>query len=149
MKNKNKIISIIILIILLAILFYFFKCSKKEESIIDAKPKIAYTEQGSTTLEEGPISLKIWDNNAEDGDTVKVYVDDQLLRDTIALRNQPLDLDLGKLDKGEHVLGVVAISEGTTSPASASMSLDNGKEKKEFEMDATIEKPSSWKILIK
>lgn len=142
MKNKNVITLILIGIFMLSLFFYFFKCSKKETKII-------FTEQGTTNLKQGLIKLKIWDNNTEDGDTVKVFIDNKLLRDTLALRYQAKELNLGKLNKGEHILGVVAISEGTTSPASASMSLGNEQENKDFEMNASIKKPASWKIIIK
>jgi hypothetical protein len=142
MDKKKKITLIILLFLMLAALLYYFKFFKKIAPI-------NFTEQGSSTLKEGKIQLQIWDNNTEDGDTVKVYLDDQLMRDTLPLRYEPLDLALGRLSKGEHILGVVAISEGSTSPASASMNLSNGTEKKVFEMNATIKKPASWKIIIK
>ena len=142
MDKKKKITLLILLLLLLALLLYYFKFYKKKAAIV-------YTEQGVSTFKQGNLQLKIWDNNTEDGDTVQVYLDNKLMRDTLPLRYEPLDLALGKLSKGEHILGVVAINEGSTSPASASMSLSSGTEKKEFEMDATIENPASWKIIIK
>ncbi|MGF2411758.1 MAG: hypothetical protein ACQUYJ_05485, partial [Ferruginibacter sp.] len=68
---------------------------------------------------------------------------------TIGLLYEPLTLNFGKLSKGEHLLGVVAINEGTTSPASATIGLSNETEKNEFEMNATKDSAASWKIIIK
>ncbi len=143
MNNKKRITFAILLLLLITVVVYFFCCNKKEKQVLQT-----FTLQGTTTINQGDIKLKIWDNSAEDGDSVKVYLDNKLLRDTLGLLNEPLQLNFGKLSKGEHLLGVVAINEGSTSPASASMSLSNETEKKAFEMDATKDSAASWKIII-
>ncbi|MEI9957677.1 MAG: hypothetical protein WDM90_15570 [Ferruginibacter sp.] len=142
MKTKKRI-TIVVMLLLLTVTIIYFLCYKKKE------PVIAYTLQGTTTLNYGTIALSIWDNNTEDGDSVRVYLDNKLIRDTIGLLYQPLVLNFGQLSKGEHVLGVVAINEGITPPASASIGLSNGTEKNEFEMNATKDSAASWKIIIK
>ncbi|GAB2831503.1 hypothetical protein [Ferruginibacter profundus] len=142
MKAKKRIGIIILLLLLIAAVMYFLCCRKKE-------PVIAYNLQGTTTLSYGDIKLSIWDNNTEDGDSVKVYLDDRLIRDTLGLLYEPVTLNFGKLTKGQHLLGVVAINEGSTSPASATIGLSNETEKQEFEMNATKDSAASWKIIIK
>jgi hypothetical protein len=142
MKTKKRIGIIIVLLLLIAAVIYFLYSRKNE-------PLIAYNLQGTTTLNYGDIKLSIWDNNTEDGDSVKVYLDNKLMRDTIGLLYEPLILKFGKLSKGEHLLGVVAINEGSSSPASATIGLSNETEKNEFEMNATIDSAASWKIIIK
>lgn len=142
MKEKKRIGIIILLLLLIAAVIYFLCCRKKE-------PVIAYNLQGTTTLNYGDIKLSIWDNNTEDGDSVKVYLDDRLIRDTLGLLYEPVTLNFGKLTKGQHLLGVVAINEGSTSPASATIGLSNETEKQEFEMNATKDSAASWKIIIK
>ena len=140
--NKKKRIIIVVLLLIAALVIYFLCCRKKTSGI-------KYNLQGTTTLNYGDIKLAIWDNNTEDGDSVKVYLDDKIIRDTIGLLYEPLTLNFGKLSKGEHWLGVVAINEGTTSPASATIGLSNETEKNEFEMNATKDSAASWKIIIK
>ena len=56
---------------------------------------------------------------------------------------------LGKLPAGEYWLGVKAINEGVNSPASASISLNDGKTEKEFSMNAWIDSAASWKVILK
>ena len=141
--NRNKILLLTILLLIIAAIIYFFGCNKK-----NVQTKISYTLQGTTTIKQGDIKLKIWDNNTEDGDSVKVYLDDKLIKDTLAILYEPLQLNFGKLSKGEHLLCVVAINEGIMSPASASMSISNNTENKEFEMNATKDSAASWKIII-
>ncbi|NOT91870.1 hypothetical protein [Ferruginibacter sp.] len=142
MNKKKRIIIVVVLMLIAALLIYFLCCRKKTANI-------KYNLQGATTLNYGDIKLTIWDNNTEDGDSVKVYLDDKIIRDTIGLLYEPLTLNFGKLSKGEHLLGVVAINEGTTSPASATIGLSNETEKNEFEMNATKDSAASWKIIIK
>jgi hypothetical protein len=141
MKNKRTLLVLLLLLIaaLLACAWWF---TKKEK-------KLNYSLQGTTTINFGEIKLKIWDNNTEDGDSVKVYLDNKLIRDSIALLYEPLQLNFGKLSKGAHLLGVEAINEGSSSPASATIGLTNGTEKIEFEMNATKDSAASWKIFIK
>jgi hypothetical protein len=142
--NKNKTFGIVaLLLLIIAVIIYFFACNKTIK-----QKQISYILQGTTTINQGEIKLKIWDNNTEDGDSVKVFLDNKLIRDTLALLYQPLQLNFGKLSKGEHLLGVVAINEGITSPASASMSISNETETKDFEMNATKDSAASWKIII-
>lgn len=142
MNKKKRIIIIVVLMLIAALAIYFLCCTKKAAGI-------KYNLQGTTTLNYGDIKFTIWDNNTEDGDSVKVYLDDKIIRDTIGLLYEPLTLNFGKLAKGEHLLGVVAINEGTTSPASATIGLSNETEKNEFEMNATKDSAASWKIIIK
>lgn len=144
MHPKNKILIAAIALLLILVLLFFLKFCNKKTTL-----QINYVLQGSTTLDYGNIKMKIWDNNTEDGDSVKVYIDNELVRDSIALAYQPLELNFGKLSKGEHQLGVVAINEGTTSPASATIGLSNESANNEFEMNATKDSAASWKIIIK
>jgi hypothetical protein len=141
MKNK-RVLWVLFFLLIAAALAYVWWVTKKEK-------KLNYSLQGITTVNYGEIKLNIWDNNTEDGDSVKVYLDNKLIRDTIALLYQPLQLNIGKLSRGEHLLGVAAINEGSTSPASATIGLSNGTEKIEFEMNATKDSAASWKIFIK
>lgn len=140
---KKKILSVIILIIiLLCALFYWKQCPKTENME-------NFALQGETEISSGFIRMKVWDNEAEDGDTISVYFDGKLLEKNLGILNKPFVIELGKISKGEHLFGVKAINEGTTSPASASMSIYNESEEKEFAMDATKEQPASWKIIVK
>ena len=74
---KNRIITTIILIvILLCILFCWKQCRKSE--IMDN-----FTLQGKTEIPAGFIRLKVWDNDAEDGDTINVYFDGKLMEENL------------------------------------------------------------------
>ena len=140
MKNRKTIFIIVMLLLALLASIWI----KKEKEL----PLPTFTLQGDTNIGAGDIELKIWDNNVEDGDTVAVYFKGKKVLDTLPLMYEKKTLKLGKLKKGEYVLGVSAISEGLNAPASCSMSLSNGNEEKEFIMDAWVDSAASWKIII-
>lgn len=143
MQNKNKYLLIILLIALLAILAYYFSPKNKKINSLD------FTQQGQTEINAGTIVMKVWDHDAEDGDSVQVFFEGKMIADSLGILNTPVEYKLGKLSAGEYWIGVKAINEGSTSPASAYISLSDGKTEKEFSMDALIDSAASWKVIVK
>lgn len=142
-KNRNKYILIILLIFLLAAIgFYFFTKNKKVN-------RLNFTQQGQTELNAGKIVMKVWDHDAEDGDSIQVFFEGKMIADSLGILNDHVTYKLGELSAGEYWLGVKAINEGMFSPASAHISLSDGKLEKEFSMDAWKDSAASWKIIIK
>jgi hypothetical protein len=139
----NKKIIVILSIIFIILIGFLFKC-KVSKPQLTAIPNVEA--QGSTYIKKGDISIKIWDNNTEDGDSVRVSLDGVLLKDSLALLYEPVILKVGLLDIGEHNFVVEAINEGSSSPATATISISNEKESHELVMDASIGTPALWKI---
>ena len=142
-KNRNKYLLIILLIAIMTVLGYYFYTKNKK-----ADPK-DFTQQGQTELSAGNIVMKVWDHDAEDGDSVQVFFEGKMIADSLGILNDPITYKLGNLSAGEYWLGVKAINEGMFSPASAHISLTDGKSDKEFSMDAWKDSAASWKIIIK
>lgn len=141
MQRKRNIGWFLLLLLLAALLILYVLQKPK-------KKNMTFTVQGQTILHAGNVEMKIWDNNTEDGDTVAVYIDGRLIADSVAILYEPVRLSLGKLTAGEYLLGVSAINEGTTAPASASISLTDGNHIQEFIMDAWIDSAAGWKIIV-
>lgn len=142
MNNKKRILLLLLLLLIAAGVWYFYPQKKivKQED---------FTEQGQTEISAGNITMKVWDNEAEDGDTIQVFFKEKMIADTLAILNNPVEYKLGTLSAGEYWIGVKAINEGANSPASASVSLSDGKIEKEFIMDAWIDSAASWKVIVK
>ena len=141
--NRKKYLLIILLLILLSTTgFYFFTKNK----IVNG---LNFTQQGQTELSAGNIVMKVWDHDAEDGDSVQVFFEGKMIADSLGILNDPIAYKLGNLSAGEYWLGVKAINEGMFSPASAHISLTDGKTEKEFSMDAWKDSAASWKIIVK
>jgi hypothetical protein len=142
MQRKRNIGWLLLLLLLVTLLIFYVLQKPKEK-------KIVFAIQGQTILQAGSIDMKIWDNNTEDGDSVAVYIDGRLIADSIPILYEPLLLSLGKLKTGEHLLGVKAISVGMNAPATATISLNDGKGPQEFIMDAWIDSAAGWKIIVR
>lgn len=145
--NRRQTIWIIGCLLLAVGALYFFICNKKKEVFATTLPPLHL--QGSTEMSYGAIICKIWDNETEDGDTVTVWLDGALIKDTFELLNRPLELPLGKISKGKHLFVVTAVSEGMNAPATASIGLSNGNDSSAFIMNATKDTAASWTIVIK
>ncbi len=133
----------ILLLALIAIAVYYFSKKNKKINSLD------FTQQGQTELSAGTIVMKVWDHDAEDGDSIQVFFEGKMIADSLAILNNPVEYKLGKLSSGEYLIGVKAINEGMASPASAHISLNDGKIQKEFSMDAWIDSAASWKVILK
>ena len=142
MNNKKTFLLLLILLLIALGVWYFYPGNKK-------MPLSTFTQQGQTEIQAGNIIMKVWDNDAEDGDSIQVYFKENMIADSLAILNTPIEYKLGNLSAGEYFIGVKAISEGMSSPASASVSLNDGKNEKEFSMNAWIDSAASWKVIVK
>lgn len=150
MNNKKKLLLLLLLLLIAFGVWYFYPANKKTQLP-------AFTQQGQTEILAGNIILSVWDQNAEDGDTIQVFFKNKMIADSLNILNTPVEYDLGKLSPGEYWIGIKAINEGSTSPASAYIRLNrSGPTKNDtlpdqvsFSMDAWIDSAASWKLIIK
>ena len=131
-----------LLLLIAAAFWYFYPARKKEK-------KITFTQQGQTEINAGSYVMEVWDQSAEDGDSIQVFFNGKMIADSVAILNTPVEYKLGTLSAGEYWVGVKAINEGSTSPASAYIRLNDGKTKNSFSMDAWIDSAASWKLIVK
>ena len=142
MNNKKKILLLILLLLIVAAVWYFYpqkKIVKPEEFI----------QQGQTEINTGSFVMEVWDQSAEDGDSIQVFFNGKMIADSVAILKAPVEDKLGTLSPGEYWIGVKAINEGSTSPASAYIRLNDGKIKNSFSMDAWMDSAASWKLIVK
>jgi len=142
---NKKIIKLIALPIVVIFASTYVAC--KPPKTIQKNTNIPV--QGNTTLSAGNITMKVWDNDTEDGDTISVFFDNKLVQSSLGILNTPVSYNLGNITSGTYYLDVKAISEGMSSPASVTVSLSDGKKEQEFEMNATVNTPASWQVIIK
>ncbi len=142
MKRRNVILLLLLLLLTAVVIWYFYFRTNK----VDLKN---FTQQGQTELSAGTILMKVWDHEAEDGDSIQVFFEGKMIADSLAILNNPVEYKLGKLPAGEYWLGVKAINEGMVSPASPTISLNDGKTEKEFSMQVWLDSAASWKVILK
>lgn len=143
-KNKPAIIIAIILFVLILLFCGWYFYLRKTTS-----PDITFTSQGKTEISAGNITVRVWDDNAEDGDTIQIYFQNALLADTLGILNEPESYPLGKLSPGKYWIGVRALSEGTTAPATSSMLVTNDRDSVTFSMNAWLDSAARWELILK
>ena len=107
-----------------------------------------FQSQGQTRIASHQAELRIWDFSAVDGDTVRIYFDKELIFDSLFITDVPVVYHTGPLRSGVHRLGVEAISEGTTAPASPHISVNDGQQTFEFNINAKLDSAAAWQIVV-
>ncbi|MBK8310448.1 MAG: hypothetical protein IPL04_05600 [Chitinophagaceae bacterium] len=67
MNNKKKILLLILLLLIVAAVWYFYPQKKT------VKPE-EFTQQGQTEINTGSFVMEVWDQSAEDGDSIQVFL---------------------------------------------------------------------------
>lgn len=83
-----------------------------------------------------------------DGDTVRIYFDKELIFDSLFITDVPVVYHTGPLRSGVHRLGVEGISEGLMAPASPHISVKDGQQTFDFNIDAKLDSAASWQIVV-
>lgn len=112
------------------------------------RPLPPFRSQGQTRISGHQAELRIWDFSAVDGDSIRVYFDKELIFDSLFITDVPVVYRTGPLRSGVHRLGVEAISEGMMGPASPHISVSDGKQIFEFNIDAKLDSAASWQIVV-
>lgn len=55
--------------------------------------------------------MKVYDHDAEDGDSIQVYFHNKMIADSLGILNTPVIYSLSNLKKGEYYIGVKAMNE--------------------------------------
>jgi len=140
-KKRSRILLIITLLIVAAIGTWFFICGSNKVS------QKNFVQQGSTTIKTNSPTIKIWDYSAVDGDTIDFYFDGKLIYKNLFLQDSPNIYQPNNLSKGEHWIGIKAIAEGTNPPATPHISIGDGVNDIQFDVDAYKDSVSgSWLI---
>ena len=145
MKKRNRQLLILLLLLLAAVGIYWFT---QREQKIKAIPSNFIVQDSALHISGDNLIIKVWDYNAVDGDTVNVLFDGKIIFETLGLEGTPVVYNAKKLVKGEHWIGVEGINEGSTPPATTHVSVDNGHQVFEFDIEAYINKPAVRKIFI-
>lgn len=141
-KKKNRTLLLLILLLLLTIVAWYLLFYNKKI------PKSGFVQQGITVLKGDP-EISIWDYNSVDGDTINFYFDGKLIYENLGLGDTPVIYKTKKLSKGEHWIGIKAISEGTNAPATPHVSISSGNEKFDFDIDSWKDSASgSWVLQV-
>jgi len=143
MKKKKSLPLFLLLLPVMASTGVYFFYSNSTVS------KKGFAEKGSTTININDPEIKIWDYSAVDGDTVRFYFDGKLVYDKLAITGTPAVYLPGTLSRGNHWIGVQAISEGAEPPATPHISIGRENDTQEFDIEVYKDSAALWNIVVK
>ncbi len=95
---------------------------------------------GCIDLDSRTITISVWDNGTIDGDIVSVYVNGNRVINQVEMdgpRN-PFSVDVTLENNGFNYILLYAHNEGSIPPNTASMSIDDGINKKTFVLSSDL-----------
>jgi hypothetical protein len=100
------------------------------------------------TLSDKDVTVKLYDNGEIDGDTISVYLDNNLVLASKRLTAQPLVVKL-RLDEdnNEHELTMVAENLGSIPPNTSLMVVEAGEQRFDVRITSTEQKNAVVRFL--
>ena len=130
-KNNRKILAILVLLLIAIAALFIFK--RKEYS---TEIPVGYQLQDSTIIGPGKMEFKIWDHSIVDSDIVNIKFNGKPIFHNLLITHIPVVYKTGYLKPGRYWIGVEGISCGGVGTASPHLSLTNGKQNFEFNIEA-------------
>jgi hypothetical protein len=93
------------------------------------------------------ITVNVWDSQAQDGDTVSVYLNGEVLLSNVALKNEKLQFK-AQLQPGKNYLVLYAHNLGKYPPNTAAITVDDGVKQHQIVMESTLKTSGSVEITL-
>lgn len=118
-----------------------------DRKIITQKIKQRETKQiDSIKATSQEITLAIWDDAVEDGDSISLQINDEIFLPGIAVKKKPKFIQVN-LYQGENKIIFIADNLGSISPNTSVLEIIDGKKRKSYMIDTNLGQNNSIKIL--
>ncbi|HEX2627379.1 MAG TPA: hypothetical protein VHM26_00155 [Chitinophagaceae bacterium] len=144
MKKRNRWLLLLLLLLAIATGVYYYMPRKTSSPM----PAHFIITDSALHINSDELIIKVWDYSAVDGDTVDILFDGKKVFETLAIQDSAVVYHTKKLSRGEHWIGVEALTEGWSPPASPHISVTSGSQSFEFDIEAYIGKPAGRKIIV-
>ena len=111
------------------------KIKQRETKLID-----------SIKAEASEITLAIWDDAVEDGDSISLQINDEIYMPGIAVKKKPQFIQV-KLYPGENKIIFIADNLGSISPNTSVLEIIDGKRRKSYMINTNLGQNNAIKIL--
>ncbi len=93
------------------------------------------------------ITIELWDHMKVDGDTIDVWIDDELILENFALTNKMQKIEL-ELDQGVHLFKIVAVNVGRIPPNTTTLRVRYDRNTSQFELNSDYDTTECLRIVI-
>lgn len=94
------------------------------------------------------ISLQYWDHNIEDGDSITILLNDEIIADNLAIKKRIQTLTL-TLDEGDNYFEVQALNLGIKPPNTVAIRISDGHSEKKIILSSSLTVSQAIKIVYK
>lgn len=98
--------------------------------------------------EKRDITIELWDHLKVDGDTIDVWIDDELILENFALTNKKQKIEL-VLEQGKHLFKIVAVNVGRIPPNTTTVRVSHGRNTEQFKLNSDYDTTECLRIIIK
>ncbi len=106
------------------------------------------TNQGSVTVSVKTIALYTWDSGVIDGDIVSLYLNGKIILNQYTLTGSKRKIDVTLDYCGYNYLLLFAHNEGSISPNTAAVSLDDGSGEKSIVLSANLSTNGAYDVVL-
>lgn len=104
------------------------------------------TELGTVSIKIKKITIAIWDDAVEDGDTISLRINNKWIVQHMAVKKKPQFLTV-EVDPGPNKISFIAENLGAIVPNTAVLEINDGRQRKAFFIDTDFERNNSVNII--
>jgi len=112
------------------------------------RPELKYSVRDVFYAKSKNIKLEIWDNNVEDGDSVRIYLDDQIIENEIGITKKAKTFSQ-LLSEQNSVLIIQALNLGSRPPNTLALRISDGINTKQMVISTDLKNAQALKIILK
>jgi hypothetical protein len=132
---------------------YYYPDGKKTNTDIAARKNITdkITQRETKQIDSikaftEEITLALWDDAVEDGDSISLQINDEIFMPGIAVKKKPQFIKV-KLYPGDNKIIFIADNLGAISPNTSVLEIIDGKRRKSYMIDTNLRQNNSIKIV--
>ncbi|MEO5997013.1 MAG: hypothetical protein ABIN89_09755 [Chitinophagaceae bacterium] len=115
-----------------------------QKSLVPASRKVELIQ--TIDLETASVKVELYDNGQIDGDTISVFLNDQLILYKKGLSDKPITLDIPIQESKDYKMIMYAENLGSIPPNTALMVVTSGKKKYEIYLSSSEQKSAAVKF---
>lgn len=123
------------------------RTNESENVDLSAEIEIKKIPKDAVIVKSKTVTVKIWDDAKEDGDIVSVYLNDARIKKEITVKNSEHIFTL-ELNPGINTFKLFAHNEGSISPNTAAILIDDGTEQYERRLKSKKDEFAELKIVL-
>lgn len=104
--------------------------------------------QGTVNVTSRDVTFNVWDSGTEDGDIISLYVNGSSVFSNFTLTKSKSSRSVTLDNRGYNYVLLYAHNEGSISPNTAALSIDDGTQEKTLTLSANLSENGAYNIYV-